>query len=602
MSDESAIASRGATSDGSRGLQSTDQLLWRNSRRVAPLQSEKSFSQKRTKETKGVTSNRGDLKSTSFASFPYAETILSSRSIDFVRRYATSWISVLLDHELKPMATIVTPLRGAVLKCQTDDAGLGTAAPGRLFVVGILVPSICAVLCLAGCAVGPNYQRPVIDSPPTFRSDNQVTNVSTTELTWWEVYRDDTLQALIREALTNSYDLRIALARVEQARALAMQARSQFVPSVNYQGSVGRGRNYVFGTAFPNNGTTVNSSVATLNAFWEVDLWGRVRRLNESARAQFLASEEGKRGVQLTLLSDVATTYFQLLELDQELEIASRTTNSFGESLRIFSQRVAGGTASALQSARAEAALEDAAAAVPAIRERTSATENQLCVLLGRNPGPIQRPGSLLTQSLPEIPEGLPSTLLERRPDVRQAEQILRSGNAQVGESLAEFFPKIGLTALLGKVSPALSGFTLGTANAWGIAAEASGPLFEGGRLVGQYRQSKTTKSEFELQYRKTILNAFREVSDALVSRDQIAEIRRHQATEVTALETAVKLSTERYVAGKADYYEVLEAQQQLFPAQLNLARTERDQLLAVVSLYKTLGGGWQEEEAKANR
>jgi outer membrane protein, multidrug efflux system len=372
-----------------------------------------------------------------------------------------------------------------------------------------------------------------------------------------------------------------------------MQARSQFVPSVTYNGTVSRGRNDVFGSGFPNNGATVNSAVATLNAFWELDLWGRVRRLNESARAQFLASEEAQLGVRLTLLSDVATTYFQILELDQELEIASRTTNSFAESLRIFSRRVNGGTASALQSARAEAALEDAAAAVPAIREQISATENQLCVLLGRNPGPIQRPAPLLMQEVPDIPAGLPSGLLERRPDIRQAEQLLRSANADVRESVAEFFPKIGLTALLGKVSPELSGFTMGTANAWGVAAEATGPLFEGGRLVGQYKQRKAVRNEFELRYRQTILNAFREVSDALVSREQLVDVRQHQAHEVSALESAVKLSTERYVAGKADYYEVLEAQQQLFPAELNLARTQRDQLVAVVTLYKTLGGGW---------
>jgi multidrug efflux system outer membrane protein len=426
--------------------------------------------------------------------------------------------------------------------------------------------------------------------------ENQTSNGTYTELAWWEVYRDDKLQALIREALTNNYDLNIAIARVEQANALAMQARSQFVPSLSYNGNVGRGRNYVLGTTFPNNGITLNSAAATLNAFWEVDLWGRVRRLNESARAQFLASEEARRGVRLTLVSDVATAYFQLLELDQELQIASQTTNSFAESVRIFSQRVEGGTASGLESSRAEAALDDAAAAVPAIRERISATENELCILLGRNPGPIERPHPLLAQGLPEIPPGLPSQLLERRPDVRQAEQLLRSANAQIGESVAEFFPKIGLTALVGKVSPELTAFTLGSANAWGIAAEATGPLFQGGRLVGQYRQTKAAWSEAELRYRQTILNAFREVSDALVSRLELAEIRDHQSREVSALETAVKLSTERYVAGKASYYEVLEAQQQLFPSQLNLARTQRDQLLSVVTLYKTLGGGWQDE------
>ena len=449
---------------------------------------------------------------------------------------------------------------------------------------------------LAGCAVGPNYKRPIINSPAVFRAEGQSTNSPSSELTWWKVYEDAALQALIREALTNNYDLRIAVARVEQARAVAMQARSQFVPSVDYNGTVSRGRNDFFGSAFPENGATSTSVSATLNAFWEVDLWGRIRRLNESARAQFLASEEARRGVRLSLLSDVATAYFQLLELDQELEIASRTTNSFAESLRIFNQRVEGGTASALQSSRAEAALEDAAAAVPAIRDRISATENQLCILLGRNPGPIERPASLLAQWMPDIPAGLPSSLLERRPDLRQSEQLLRSANAQVGESVAEFFPKIGLTAFLGKVSPELSAFTLGTANAWGIAAEGAGPLFEGGRLVGQYRQTKAARLEAELRYRQNILSAFREVSDALVSRVQLVEIREHQGREVAALETAVKLSTERYVAGKADYYEVLEAQQQLFPAQLNLARTQRDQLLAVVTLYKALGGGWQDE------
>ena len=449
---------------------------------------------------------------------------------------------------------------------------------------------------LAGCSVGPNYRRPAINSPAVFRAVGQSTNSPSAELAWWQVYEDAALEALIREALTNSYDLRIAVARVEQARAVAIQARSQFVPSVDYGGAVSRGRNDFLGSAFPENGATLSSVSATLHAFWEVDLWGRIRRLNESARAQFLASEEARRGVRLSLLSDVATAYFQLLELDQELEIASRTTNSFAESLKIFNQRVEGGTASALQSSRAEAALEDAAAAVPALRDRISATENQLCILLGRNPGPIERPASLLTQRMPDVPAGLPSTLLERRPDLRQSEQLLRSANAQVGESVTEFFPKIGLTAFLGKVSPELSAFTLGGANAWGIAAQGTGPLFEGGRLVGQYRQTKAARLEAELRYRQNILSAFREVSDALVTHVQLVEIRQHQGREVTALETAVKLSTERYVAGKADYYEVLEAQQQLFPAQLNLARTQRDQLLAVVSLYKALGGGWQDE------
>lgn len=456
---------------------------------------------------------------------------------------------------------------------------------------GLCVAALLSML--AGCTVGPNYKRPAINSPATFRFDNAVMNVAPPELAWWQIYQDETLQALIREAFSNNYDLRIAAARVEQARAIAMQARSQFVPGATYGGTVSRGRNELFGSPFPNGGATGNSAVATLNAFWEVDLWGRVRRLNESARAQFFASEEARRGIRLSLLSEVATAYFQLLELDEELEIASRTTNSFAESMRIFGRRLEGGTASALESSRAEAAFDDAAAALPAIRQRIAVTENQLSVLLGRNPGRIHRPTSLLRQDSPEIPAGLPSVLLERRPDIRENEQLVRSANAQLGESIAEFFPKIGLTAFMGKVSPELSAFTLGSANLWGVAADATGPLFQGGRLVGQYRQSKAAREEAKLRYQQTILNAFREVSDVLVAREQLTEIREHQAHQVGALERAVKLSSERYVAGKASYYEVLEAQQQLFPAELNLARTRRNQLLAIVAIYKALGGGW---------
>jgi multidrug efflux system outer membrane protein len=450
----------------------------------------------------------------------------------------------------------------------------------------------------SGCAVGPDYKRPAIDSPAAFRSGSDAANQSASELAWWVVYQDPALQALVREALTNNYDLRIAVARVEQARALATQARAQFVPSINYNGTVSRGRNAVLGSPFANGAETANSAAATLNAFWELDLWGRVRRLNESARAQYLASQEARRGVRLSLLSEVATAYFQLRELDEEFEIASRTTNSFGESLKIFSRRLVGGTASALETARAEAALDDAAAALPAIRDRISSTENQICVLLGRPPGPVARPDSTVAGiGFPVVPEGLPSTLLERRPDLREAEQLLRAANAHIGESIAEFFPKIGLTAFLGKVSPQLSAFTLGGANAWSVAAEGTGPLFEGGRLVGQYRQAKGFRNEAELRYRQMVLNAFREVSDALESRRQLTELRERQVHQVNALEAAVRLSSERYVAGRANYYEVLEAQQQLFPTQINLARTQRDQLLTVVSLYKALGGGWRDDD-----
>jgi multidrug efflux system outer membrane protein len=456
---------------------------------------------------------------------------------------------------------------------------------------------------LAGCAVGPNYKRPSVDSPQVFRDDKTATNVSFADLAWFQVYQDSVLQGLVREALTNNYDLRIAMTRVEQSRALAAQARAAFFPSVNYNGAVSQGRNYEFGEAYPTGGASHGSALTYLNAFWEVDLWGRIRRLNESARAQFLASEEDRRYVRLSLLSDVATAYFQLLELDKELEIASLTTNSFGDSLKLFSEQTAGGYASALETARAEAALADAESATPSILEQIATKENQICILLGRVPGPIARNNPDYDALVPpQVPAGLPSALLERRPDVREAEQLLRSANALIGESVAEFFPTIGLTALLGKVSPELSAFTLGGANAWGVAATATGPLFEGGRLVGQYHQRKAARDEARLRYQQIVLTSLQDVADALVSRDRLGEIRLQQAREVSALETSVKLSTERFRAGKANYYEVLEAQQQLFPAQLSLARTQRDQLLAVVSLYKALGGGWQDENKPTPR
>jgi multidrug efflux system outer membrane protein len=236
---------------------------------------------------------------------------------------------------------------------------------------------------------------------------------------------------------------------------------------------------------------------------------------------------------------------------------------------------------------------------MPSIHNQISATENELSILMGRVPGPVARAGASLLELPPEVPAGLPSALLERRPDVRQTEQLLRSANAQVGESTAEFFPKIGLTALLGRISPQLSAFTLGSANAWGIGAEAAGPLFEGGRLVGQYHQARAAREEARLHYRQTVLTALSDVSDALIARERLAEIREQQIREVAALERAVRTSTSRYLAGKASYYEVLEAQQQLFPAELALARTRRDEQLTVVALYKALGGGWQDEAGK---
>jgi multidrug efflux system outer membrane protein len=295
---------------------------------------------------------------------------------------------------------------------------------------------------LSGCAVGPDYQRPTVEAPGSFRNaPTAATSNSFADLPWWDVYRDATLKSLIHTALTNNLDVRIAATRVEQARAISAQAGSQFYPSVGYGGGVSRGRNEFLGTPNPNNGSTGDAALATLSAAWEIDLWGRIRRLNESARAQFLATEEARRGVMLSLVSDVALAYFELLELDLQLEIAQRTTVSFQETLRLFNERLQGGVASRLDVSRAEGALATIAARVPEVERQIAIKENQINVLLGRNPGPVARNTTLLQQSMPpEVPAGLPSALLERRPDIRAAEQSLRSANAQVGVSVAEFF------------------------------------------------------------------------------------------------------------------------------------------------------------------
>ena len=456
------------------------------------------------------------------------------------------------------------------------------------------------ILFLAGCAVGPNYHRPAANAPEHFRGApaTAATN-SLADLPWWEVFRDPTLQDLIRSALTNNYDLRIVVARVEQSRAIAAQARAGFFPQLGYQGQVGRGKNALAGSAFPNGGQTSDIFLVAGSASWEIDLWGRIRRLNEAGRAQFLASQEARRDVLITVISEVAQAYFQLLALDRQMAIANHTTNSFGESLRIFTERLQGGVVSRLETSRAEAALASTAATVPELEREIIFAENQINVLLGRNPGPVPRSQTLLEEQLPpEVPAGLPSSLLERRPDIRQAEQLLRSANAQVGVAVASFFPQLSLTALLGQVSPELSTFTAGSATAWSVAANLTGPLFQGGRLAAQYRQAQAAREESSLRYQVTVLNALQEVSNHLTSVEKLAAVRVQQARAVQANEVAVEVSLQRYVAGRAGYFELLEAQQQLFPAENSLVQTQYNQFLAIIQLYRALGGGWSAVEA----
>jgi multidrug efflux system outer membrane protein len=448
---------------------------------------------------------------------------------------------------------------------------------------------------LVGCAVGSNYKRPPVDAPQTFRGETEISTNSFANLPWWQVFDDPTLQNLIRTALTNNYDLRIAVTRVEQARAMAAQARAGFFPQINYAATAARGKNVAGGNTPSPTGTIGSVFAADVNASWEIDLWGRIRRLNESAHAQLLASQEARRGVTISLIAQVAQNYFQLLALDQQLEIARQSTNSFGQSLKIFNQRLQGGVASKLETSSAEALMDSAAATIPALEQQVALQENQLSVLLGQNPGAIARGKlSLDNQTPSEIPAGLPSALLERRPDIREAEQQLRSANAELGVAKADFFPKLNLTGLFGEVSPELAAFTSGGSVAWGVAAGLAGPVFHGGQLRAQYVQAQAASEQFSLQYQASVLNAFQEISDALISREKSAAARTQQLRAVEAYKIAVKISLERYRSGNADYYEVLQEQQLLFPAEKTLVQFQLNQLLAVLQLYRALGGGWE--------
>ncbi len=451
---------------------------------------------------------------------------------------------------------------------------------------------------LSGCAVGPDYKRPAVKLPENFRAaPAEATAASLADAPWWDVYRDDTLKYLIRVALEKNYDLRVAATRVEQARAVVAEAQSMFLPALDYDGLGSTGRNEQYGRAVRNRGRRTTEAISSVSAAWEVDMWGRIRRLNEADQAQFFATEEARRGVALSLLSEVATAYFQLLELDAELEIARRTADSFQASLKIFRQRLNGGVASKLETSRAEAALAATAATIPGLERQIAATENQISILLGRAPAAIPRSTTLLEQTMPpEVPAGLPSALLEHRPDIRQAEQLLRAANAEIGVAIAEFLPHIELTGTRGRMSPDF--LTLnGATQTWATTGDVSGPLFRGGALVAGYKGAKAARQQARLQYRQTILNALQEVADALCARDKYEEMRVQLALSVVAYRESVKVSSQRYVAGRASYYEVLEAQQELFPAEIALARTQLNQLLAIVQLYKALGGGWPADE-----
>ena len=442
----------------------------------------------------------------------------------------------------------------------------------------------------AGCVVGPNYKRPPVALPGQFYGEQAAAEArSLADVPWWDLFQDPVLTGLVDEALKNGFDARLAAARVEEARALYGVARSEFLPAAGYQGGGQRTRPDQFQNP---SGEVQTKWTANVGFSWELDVWGRIRRLNEAAKAQYLATEEARRGVFLSLLSDVATTYFELRELDAELEIAKRTTAAFQDTYDLFSRRLEGGAASALETARAEASLGQVAAQIPEIERAIVARENEINLLVGRNPQPIWRDGPS-TPLPPEIPPGLPSQLLERRPDVRQAEQFLVSANAGVGVATAAFFPTLSLTGLFGNVSPEL-GDIVSKGKTWNFGAGLLGPLFQAGALKHNREAAKARWEQARVEYEATVTRSLAETSTALVARTKLVETERQRARAVQAYREAVRLASLRYRSGLSAYFEVLEAQQQLFPAEIGLAQTRRDQLIAAVSLYKAVGGGWQ--------
>jgi multidrug efflux system outer membrane protein len=449
----------------------------------------------------------------------------------------------------------------------------------------------------AGCAVGPNYKRPEITTPDTFYGQEAAAEArALTDLPWFDVFGDDTLRALVEEALVKGYDARIAAARVEEASARYGITKADYWPQIEY----GAGADYRrLPESLVPSGNADTTYSASVSASWEIDLWGRVRRLNESALHAYLAEDEVRRGVLLTLASDVAQSYFLLLELDAELEIARRTTVSFQETYDLFNRKLQGGAASALETSRAQALLSSTAAQIPDIERQIVLVENRINLLLGRAPQPVPRGTPLAAQRVvPEVPAGLPSALLERRPDVRQAEEELISANAGVGVAVANYFPTISLTGLLGGVSTELSE-VFGADKTWSIGAGLFGPLFQGGRLKSQKRVAVAQWDQARISYERSVTNALGDVSSALVAKQKLDEMKEKLAESVAAYEESVRIANVRYLSGLSSYFEVINAQQELFPAENALARARRDELNAIVSLYKALGGGWAEQPAE---
>jgi NodT family efflux transporter outer membrane factor (OMF) lipoprotein len=460
---------------------------------------------------------------------------------------------------------------------------------------------VLAAAAATSCTLGPNYTRPAVDIPSAYRAaDPQAgqTAESLADVKWFDLFRDPTLTQLVSTGLKQNFDVRIAAERVLQARALFRITRSEQFPSVDAS-AAGVGTRISRAGANRAIPESVDPDVyyteVGFNLGWELDVWGRLRRLTESARAQYAATEEARRGVVTTLVGDITETYLQLRALDLELEIARRTRDVATEGLRLTEARSTAGIASALDVRQAEQLLYIATSEIASLERDIAQTENALSLLLGQAPGDIPR--GLALEALhapPSVPAGLPSALLERRPDIRQAEQELIAANAQIGAARAEYFPRISLTGFLGVQSRALSDLLASPARTWTVAAGAVAPIFNAGRTGANVQFTEAVQRELVVNYQRTIYGALREVSDALAGHRKTSEQRVQQERLVEALRVASQLSSQRYQGGVDSYLQVLDAQRNLFQGELDLARIRQQELASIVALYRALGGGWE--------
>ena len=434
-----------------------------------------------------------------------------------------------------------------------------------------------------------------MNAPAAFRFEpKEIAETADTE--WWKQFGDPVLDALIAEALANNLNIKVAVANVEQAAGVFTQTRSQLFPQVGYSASAERSRtteagsNAALSKLIPNPTTAYQ---AVLTASWEIDLWGRIRRLSEAARANLLASDEARRGVILSLVSSVASDYVQLRGLDEQLAISKQTLGAYGESVKLFQLQFKYGQVSQMNVAQAQSQYETAAAQIPQIESQIAQLETSLSILLGRNPGPIPRGKSIYDLKLPSVPGGLPSQLLERRPDLVQSEQELVAANAQIGAAKALYFPTISLTGAFGGASADLSKLFSGPARVWSYAGQAVGPIFTFGAVSGQVAQAEGGQQAALYNYQLSIMNAFGDVDNALVASEKLQEQVAAQERLVAALKDYDRLATLQYNGGYTSYTTVLQAEQSLFPAELTLANIRGQVFNSRVNIYKAMGGGW---------